>query len=124
MWESSSAPLVQRRVGKLKGSDDWRALDDVRQCLEQLGVGRSFIRFRVLSGLPQAYGYDFRPSRYNEQHFVLETLLLAKRWNDRLLEQLDECRTRVWLELQRQDARNHAVSVDERRTGRHPRDAL
>src|SRR5438445_13757255 len=99
MWESSSAPLVQRRVGEVERPDDRSSLDYVRERLEQLGVRPAVVRLRVLSGLPKAHGHDFRPSRENEQHFVLETLLLANRWKDCLLEQLGKCRARVWLEL-------------------------
>src|SRR2546430_11180479 len=103
----SCGDLVDRRVGNLVGLKLRRPLDDLSQRLQLFRIRRASVVLRVLLRLPEADRDRFRSAGYDERHFVLEALLLAKHGKYFLLEGLGELRGAVGLELHADISREH-----------------
>src|SRR5207245_1900398 len=76
--EGGGTQLVQRRVTQLIGPYRWRAFNHLREHLQHFGVALPLVGVRVLLGFPQADREHFWSAGIDEEHLVLETLLLAK----------------------------------------------
>src|SRR2546425_5697979 len=106
-WLRPSGDLVDGRVGNLVGLKLRSPLDDLSQRLQHFRIGRAAVGLGVLLRLPEADRDRFRSAGYDERHFVLEALLLAKYGKYFLLEGLGELRGAVGLELHADISREH-----------------
>src|SRR4029077_13326775 len=99
--------LVERRVGHLVDVDFRRALNDLLQRLQDLGVGVAAVCLRVLPALPQADGHGFRALTLDGRDLVLESALLAHHGEDVGFHGTGEFGGGVRLQVQRDVASKH-----------------
>src|SRR5437764_10157667 len=95
----SSGDLVDGREGNLVRLKLRSSVDYLAQRLQHFRIDRAAVGLRVLLRLPEADRDRFRSAGYDEGHFVLEALLLAKYGKYFLLEGLRELHGAVGLEL-------------------------
>src|SRR6185436_4360709 len=94
-----SRDLMEGRVQNFVAVHLWRALNDLRQTLEYLGIGVAAVLIRALLAIPQADGERILAARPDERDLILEAILLPQHGQDVLLERLGELGGGVGLEI-------------------------
>jgi hypothetical protein len=100
--------LLQSRVGNLKVSDLWSAVDHFRQDLQHFWIAAAEIGVRVLLLVPKTDSDHFRScSGGDEYDFVLEAVLFLKEGKNLVLDGLGKLRTGIGLQVHGNVTRKH-----------------
>src|SRR6476660_5982285 len=82
----SGGDLVASRIGYLKGFYLGRSLDYCRQGLQQLRISGGVVSLRVRFRVPESGAYGFRAFGGDHGDLITKSLLLAKHWENFLLD--------------------------------------